>query len=408
MRSKRKRILFVAEGITMTHFARPAALAEALDPEEWDVHFRTPKRYHPLLRQTFSSLGDLQTIDPVAFLDAMAHGRVLYSKEAIRGYVSDDQKIIQEIRPDLVIGDYRLSLCISAPLCGVPFASIFNAQWSPYGNQPAIVPEMPVTRWVAPRLLNPLFALLRPAIYAWHAKPVNDIRRSFGLSRLAEDIRAIYTAGDLVLYPDVPEFVPITGAPDHHRFIGICSWSPAVPKPAWWNEVMAAPLPRIFVSLGSSGAVKVLPVVLEAVSSLPVQVILATSGRAVGAVPSNVRTADLLPYEETSRQCAAVVSHGGTGGLYLALAAGTPMLAIPNNIDNHLSTALLEKKGAGIGVRVESASPERLRSVLKRLLSEPGFREAAKKMSVEIARHDTKKIFPELLRQWFARRDSAG
>src|ERR1019366_3744980 len=109
--SQRKKILFMAEGITMTHVARPAALAEALDPAEWDVYFRTPKRYHPLLRQTFCGLGDLQTIDPTMFLESLAHGRVLYSEEAIRGYVRDDQRIFEEVRPDLVIGDYRLSLC---------------------------------------------------------------------------------------------------------------------------------------------------------------------------------------------------------------------------------------------------------------------------------------------------------
>ena len=92
---------------------------------------------------------------------------------------------------------------------------------------------------------------------------------------------------------------------------------------------MSAPRPKIFVTLGSSGAVKVVKAVLEAASSLPVEVVLTTSGRPVGPIPANVHVAELLPYEETARQSAVVVSHGGTGGLYPTLAAGTPMLAIP-------------------------------------------------------------------------------
>jgi UDP:flavonoid glycosyltransferase YjiC (YdhE family) len=386
----------------MTHFARPAALAAALDPAEWDVFFWTPKRFHALLGDTAVGLGDLRTLDPGAFLNSLANGAVLYSADVLREYVQDDLAIFKQIDPDLVIGDYRLSLCVSAPLSGLPFASIFNAHWSPFYRQPAVVPELPVTRWISPRILNPLYAGLRPAFYALHAKPVNDVRRAFGLSRLSHDLRQIYTAGDLVLYPDVPEFVRLTDAPEHHHFIGACAWSAHAPKPPWWNDMLASAQPKVFVSLGSSGPIKVLPAVLEALSRLPVRVILTTSGRPVGTTPSNVHLADLLPYEETASRSAVVVSHGGTGGVYPALTAGTPMLAIPSNIDMHLSASLLEAAGAGITVRVEHASPDRLQDGLERLLGEPGFKQAAVKWRGIIARYDTKTLFPNLLRRWFA------
>lgn len=387
----------------MTHFARPAALAAALDPAEWDVFFWTPKRFHALLAGTAVGLGDLQTLDPGTFLNSLANGSVLYSAEVLREYVQDDLSIIKQIEPDLVIGDYRLSLCTSAPLSGLPFASIFNAHWSPYYRQPPVVPELPITRWISPRLLNPLYAGLRPALYALHAKPVNDVRRAFGLPRLSHDLRQIYTAGDLVLYPDVPEFVRLTGAPEHHHFIGACGWSAHVPKPPWWNEVMASSQPKVFVSLGSSGPIKALPAVLEALSRLPVTVVLSTSGRPVGATPSNLYLADLLPYEETAGRSALVVSHGGTGGVYPTLSARTPMLAIPSNIDMHLSASLLEATGAGIKIRVEHASPDRLQNGLERLLGEPRFKQAAEKWGDIIARYDTRTLFPSLLRRWFAR-----
>jgi UDP:flavonoid glycosyltransferase YjiC (YdhE family) len=387
----------------MTHFARPAALAAALDPAEWDVFFWTPKRFHALLGDTAAGLGDLRTLDPDAFLHSLANGGVLYTADVLRAYVQDDLAIFEQIHPDLVIGDYRLSLCVSAPLSRLPFASIFNAHWSPFFRQPAVVPELPVTRWISPRVLKPLYAGLRPAFYALHAKPVNEVRRAFGLSRLSHDLRRIYTAGDLVLYPDVPEFVRLTGAPEHHHFIGACAWSVHTPKPPWWNDVMGSSQPKVFVSLGSSGPIKALPAVLEALSRLPVRVILSTSGRPVGPTPANVSLADLLPYAETASRSAVVVSHGGTGGVYPALSAGTPMLAIPSNIDMHLSASLLEAAGAGIQVRVERASPDRLQDGLERLLAEPRFKQAAVKWSGIIARYDTKTIFPDLLRRWFAR-----
>jgi UDP:flavonoid glycosyltransferase YjiC (YdhE family) len=404
MTQQRRRVLFLAEGITMTHFVRPAVLAESLDPQEWEVHFRTPKRYHRLLRLECASLDDLPTLDPSTFLDSLANGRVLYRAETLTAYVRDELAICDEIRPDLLIGDYRLSLCISGPVARVPFASIFNAHWSPYTRQPAIVPEHPLTHWISPRILSGIFAGLRPIFYALHAKPVNDVRKQFGLPALSHDLRRIYTAGDLTLYPDIPEFVRLEGPPPHHHFIGTCLWSAPTTKPAWWDEVMSSSATRILVSLGSTGALRALPAILNALSSLNAQVILITSGRSVGETPVNVHVADLLPFEEAARECALVISQGGIAGNYAALSVGTPMLAIPSNIDMHLSAALLEQSGAGLSVRVEDVSATTIRRAVDVMLSEPRFKQAAQHWGATIAKYDTNRLFPELLRQWFAAR----
>ena len=235
-----------------------------------------------------------------------------------------------------------------------------------------------------------------------HSKPVNEVRRAFGLPRLSHDVRRVYTAGELVLYPDVPEFVPLQSPPNHHHFVGVCPWAVGIERPTWWADVMAAPQRKVFVTLGTSGPLKALPAVLDALSTLPVTVIVTTSGRSVGPFGANVYVADLLPYKEAARGCAVVISHGGTGGLYPALSAGTPMLAIPSNIDNHLSAVLLERSGAGLEVRVEDAIPSRLRSAVNRLLGEPSFKTAATSWASLLAEHDTARIFPSVLKAWFA------
>jgi len=388
----------------MTHFTRPAVLAAALDPAEWDVFLWAPKRYHRLLAESHYTLGDLHTLDPALFLDSLAKGRRLYTTEMLRQYVQDDTRLFKEIRPDFIIGDWRLSLCISAPLNRVPFASIFNAYWSPFRKQPVIVPGISSTSWIPLQIQEPLYAVARPFIYAYHAKPVNDVRRFFGLPPLSNDLRAIYTAGDLTLYPDIPELVPVMPRPESHQFIGPCSWTPAIAKPSWWQKVMQDPAPKIFISMGSSGPVTVIPCLLEILSKMPVIVILTTSGRDIGKTAANVYTADLLPYEETVRHSTVVISHGGMGGIYPALAAATPMLAIPNNIDNLLSTAVLEESGAGLGIRAEKASAQNLRNAIERLRYEPAFKKRAEEWAVIMKGYDSKKIFSQTLRGWFSNR----
>jgi UDP:flavonoid glycosyltransferase YjiC (YdhE family) len=116
-------------------------------------------------------------------------------------------------------------------------------------------------------------------------------------------------------------------------------------------------------------------------------------------MPADFYQADLLPFTETAAHASVVVSHGGSGGLYPAIAAGTPVLAIPSNADMHLSTAFLEESGAGLGVRVEDASEKRLNLALQRLLSEPHYRDAAKRWAAVYARYDSGEIFRQFIRE---------
>jgi UDP:flavonoid glycosyltransferase YjiC (YdhE family) len=151
------------------------------------------------------------------------------------------------------------------------------------------------------------------------------------------------------------------------------------------------------VALGSSGAVRVLPALLKALSKLSVSVVLSTSGREMPAVTPEMYVAELLPLTETAAKCNLVVSHGGTPGSYPAIAAGTPVLGIPSNADQQLSTAILSESGAGLGVRVEEASEKRLLRALEQLLFEPQYRQAAKQWATVLERYDSGDLFRKFL-----------
>ena len=53
------------------------------------------------------------------FLAALAAGRPVYHAETLRSYVRDDLSLLESVDPDIVVGDFRLSLAVSAenPLC---------------------------------------------------------------------------------------------------------------------------------------------------------------------------------------------------------------------------------------------------------------------------------------------------
>jgi UDP:flavonoid glycosyltransferase YjiC (YdhE family) len=376
---------------------RPLALADSLDTDCYEIHFYAPPQFSRYLRDKPFAVGELATMPGERFLANLSRGAPLFPADVLRDYVKRDRELFASIRPDLVVGDMRLSLPVSARLDGVPHAVIVNAYWSPYARRRSIVPSLPLTRVIPPRLLNPLFKLAEPLVYAVHVRGMNRVRKEFGIPALPPDIRKMYTEGSYVLYADIPEFVPAIGLPNTHRYVGICRWDPATPKPEWWDRMRADPRLKVLVSLGSSGALRVLPGLLRVLEKMAVAVLLTTSGRTMPSLAAGVYRADLLPLSEAASESSVVVSHGGSSGLYPAVAAGTPVLGIPSNADQHLSTAVLEESGAGLGLRVEEASERRLRAALEKLLFQPRYRAAARKWAAVYARYDSGVLFREFV-----------
>ena len=377
----------------MAHFVRPLALADCLDTSRYDVHFCAPSRFFSYLKDKPFAIEELRTMPGERFLENASRGAPMFPADVIREYVKQDRELIGRIGPDLVIGDMRLSLPISAHLEGASSAVMINAYWSPYTKRRSILPSLPLTRVVPPRLLGPIYKLTEPLAYAVHVGGMNRVRKDFGIPALPADLRVMYTEGSYVLYPDIPEFVPAYNLPANHHYVGICQWTPPAAKPDWWERMRQDPKPKVFVSLGSSGPLRVFPALLGALSKLPVSVLISTSGRPIPHLGPSAYVADLLPFTETAAQCSVVVSHGGSGGLYPAIAAGTPVLGIPSNADQQLSTAVLEESGAGLGVRVEEASQGRLAWALDKLLFDPQYRSSARQWAVIFDRYETGALF---------------
>ena len=380
----------------MAHFVRPLALAESLDAARYDVHFYAPRRYSRYLHNKTFATGELASMPGERFLENLSKGRPLFPAGTIRDYVGQDRKLIRELRPDLVIGDMRLSLPISARLEGSLYAIIFNAYWSPFAKPRTVVPSMPLTRFLPPRWFGAVYRATEPLVNRLHAGEMNTVRREFGIPDLPPDFRVMYTEGDHVLYADVPEFTPTFHPPKNHHYIGICDWTPPVETPGWWDRMISDPKRKVFVSLGSSGPLQALPALLCALAKLPVSVVISTSGRQMTAEPG-AYTADLLPFTDTAKASAIVVSHGGSGGVYPAIAAGTPVLGIPSNADQHLSAAILEESGAGLSIRVEEASETRLLQALEKLLTEPQYSRKASEWKTVFARYDSGELFRKFL-----------
>ena len=386
-------ILLVAEAVTLAHFARIVTLAKALDPDLYEVVVASDPRYVSLEAPLDCAFHPIRSIPSAEFEQSLSRGKPLYSVETLTRYVEEDLALLDRVKPDLVVGDFRLSLAVSAPLRHIPYAAVVNAYWSPYADTAYPVPDLPMTRILGVALGQKLFDLARPVAFALHARPLNRVRRKFGLPPLGSDLRNVYTWGDYTLYADIPEVVPTRDLPRNHRYLGPLLWSTKTPLPEWWNS-LPEDRPVVFLTPGSSGRADLLPLALEALSRLPVSVVVATAGKiALAAVPANVYVADYLPVDVASRRAQLVICNGGSLTTYQSLASGVPVIGICSNMDQLLNMQALENLGAGILLRAARTSAEDIFRAANTILGQETFNRAARQVGVALVRYDAGAVF---------------
>ena len=394
-------VLFIGEGVTLAHVGRPIALANGLDPTRFEVNFACDERHRLWLADSPWPYKPLRSIGSDRFLRAVAKGGPLFDAKTLESYVAADLELIAQVRPDVIVGDFRLSLSISARLAKVPYVAISNAYWSPYARLRFPVPEHWTTRRFGLWPATAVFGLARPLFFAKFCAPFNAVRRKFGMTSLGSDIRRMNTDADRVVYADIPDMIPTTDLPESHRYIGPVLWSPTVALPAWWPAASNA-RDAIYVTLGSSGNERLMPMIVDAVAGLQRPVFLATAGHGVPPhLPANVYAADFLPGDVVVQRAQVVICNGGSPTSHQSLAAGVPVLGIASNMDQLLNMQAVVDYGAGLCLRADKVSRRSLRRMLTTLLSSEQYRAAALKASEAFASYPTADLLMNVLDDTF-------
>lgn len=333
----------------------------ALAPESH--HIVPPKGYR---------IENLASIPDAQFARAIRRGRPVYDEATLAQYVEDDLRLIDKVRPDLVVGAFRLSLSVSARLRSVPSLAVTNAYWSPWYERPPPLPALCWTKWAPVGLSEAIFALARRSILAMHAEPLNRVRAHYGLPHLVGDLPHAYNDADFVAYADVPELFPTPGMPATHRHIGPVLWSPHVPVPAWCDKGGSAP--TAYVAMGRSGGVATLDAIVSALDALGIEAWVATQGlRFTPRSGSRARIAPHLPGIEAARRADMVICNGNSLTTQQALASGKPLLGIASNMGQFLNMRPLVEIGAARLIRSDRASARAVRSNVGALLAKPGY-----------------------------------
>lgn len=273
---------------------------------------------------------------------------------------------------DVVVADCAVfGALMAARLAGVPSAALMPTV---YVAGPARRRDSPPGD--GPRGDSP------PGDWAPALAGINRARAALGLAPVGSVTEQVVDADRLLLLTSRAFELPDVEPPAHARYVG--PQLPA-PGPAAPYRLPAGDQPLVLVSLSTTdqGQLDLLERLLAALAGLPVRA-LVTVGPAVDpgrlAPAANTVVARFVPHRLVLPHASLVVTHAGHGTVMAALSAGVPLVCVPMGRDQPAVAARVAHHGLGISVDPHAGTAE-LRAAVQRVLGDPTYRDATRRMA---------------------------
>lgn len=280
--------------------------------------------------------------------------------------------------PDLVLHDITsYPARVLAHRWGVPAVSLWPnyVPWEGYGKEIGEPMTAEVGRTERGRAYDDRFA-------AWLARN--------GLGEVSSDDFVARPRRAVVLIPEALQ--PHADRVDRevYTFVGACQGERA-DQGEWRRPAGAEKV--LLVSLGSSFTKQ--PAFyrecVTAFGDLPGWHVVLQIGAHVdpaelGDVPANVEVRSWVPQLAVLKQADAFITHAGAGGSQEGLATGTPMVAVPQAVDQFGNADMLQALGVARHLPMEEADAQTLRAAVLALVDDPEVAAKAAEVRERMAR----------------------
>ncbi len=214
------------------------------------------------------------------------------------------------------------------------------------------------------------------------------LRAREGLPAAAKYLAESVVSPYLYMIPSPAEFdFPRSDLPSQVHYVGPCLPDEA-PSEAWQSP-FANGDPLVYCTAGTVADPRgLVRAAIEAVRGEPINLFITLGpslpASELGPLPPNVATAPFVPQQWLLPQASAVVCNGGSGAVMGTLAAGKPLVIVPQLSDQPENAARCAALGTAVVLPEQRLSPEALREALRTVLREPGYGEAARRMAASL------------------------
>lgn len=329
----------------------------------------------------------------------LVNGFDFHTPESLRRLVAAEREMIERLRPAAIVSDYRPSIHVAAATLGVPVVALTNTHWTHFWGTKITPPlehavTVKVTRLLGQTLGMNILRLLAPRIaariFVKNVGIYNDLLAEHGLPPHA-DILRLFEGSHATYLTDAPEWCRTRpDLPGHVKVAGPLYWTPEVPE--GWDADIPRDKPWIYLSTGSTVNPDVFPALFRELGGLPYRVVMTTAGMGLPpGLPDNFTLRDFLPGDQVMRRSVLSILNGGSGTIYQAIAARTPLLLVAMRGDQEWNGHDAERLGIGRAVHRRHVidRPGYLRKAIEDTLeAAPEFRKRLDALAEQVARYD--------------------
>ncbi|WP_194827900.1 glycosyltransferase [Nocardia sp. XZ_19_231] len=271
-------------------------------------------------------------------------------------------------------------------VCGVSPLTLSSAQTPPFGMGWPPQPSVNYTK---------MTRFVHRVLFARTQNRLNRALREVGAGPSPVFLTDWPRLADKMLQLTVPGFeYPRADLPDNVSFVGpMFPNSASEPSVAPWLDQLSTARTIIHVTQGTwdnTNLDQLIGATLRALADREDCFVIATTGGGPihtlrCPIPTNVFVTDYLPYEQLLPTVDVVITNGGYGGVQHALRYGKPVIVAGETADKAEVAARVGYTGTGIDLGTAHPTPTDIDTAVDRILSDPSYRIAAHRLSLEFA-----------------------
>ncbi|MBA3680086.1 MAG: hypothetical protein H0W73_02700 [Bacteroidetes bacterium] len=350
----------------MSHYLRCIELAKQY--KHYEILFAYSKKYNSFVKKAGFGSFNVETFNPVEVMKCAEEFNFSWlNTENIKRVFKSQIKIINELKPDMVIGDTSPTLKMATEACQIKYVALMNGYMSKHYNG---VRTLSITHPGYKHLIK-LPENVRDFITKFAEKiafkivhkPFRKIRKENNLSYVSNYINEM--EGDENLLCDEEWLFPQNKLPHNYRFI----------KPLCYESndsednliSLLDPLkPTVCVCLGSSGNWVALNFLSDKKYSL-VNIIV-TGDLKQTLAGQHIYHREFANLNAILPKCAFLICHGGNGTIYEGLRHKKYMLCLTSHFEQEWNVQRLSK--LNLGTMINNAPEFYINRKIKEVVAE--------------------------------------
>ena len=229
-------ILLVSEGISYCHVVRPLIIGRWLKELDLPILVACPKGHQQVFADEGFATTPIETADPVKIYSRLAKGKTLYEANELLEYFEQDQQLISQVSPRMIVADFRFTIQQLATQAGIPLVGITSASCHPNfpldgtTPNPFVKPAFLPAEFIDALQKTFIGAVTRKLLVKQLSAPYRQASSKYGMPVLPTFFDYA-SQGDLCLLSDHPEIMPVSQLRPQDIYTGALIWERDDPLP---------------------------------------------------------------------------------------------------------------------------------------------------------------------------------